>query len=402
MSGLSAVSNTQFNLTRTLLETRWTTFAAVLSRPPITASVRATGAFDPRKTPGFPSFSTAGYGFGRVCKRPFPYGLRYCTVRVRNLWRSPMSAIGYARVSTEDQQTDSQLTELRAAGCATIFQEKASGGSRNRIELSRCLERIGPGDTLVVVRIDRLARSLSHLLEVIERLRDRGAHFRSLHDPIDTSSPQGVFTLQVLGAAAEFERALIRERTKAGLRAAKARGRIGGNPKLKAKDPAATRAVATARSEAYFTKVNQEANEWLPTVRRLRPDKPWDEVVRAVNARLPAARRPWTRDRLIRAVRRLVKEKAADPTLLSPAPRKRSPDRLVVLVAGIARNAPQLTIREIGAELERLRAKTRRGGSRWSPSSVAHLLQRARKAGLLEDAKQALTGSIQTRQHVNL
>jgi Resolvase, N terminal domain len=86
--------------------------------------------------------------------------------------------------------------------------------SRSRIELARCLERIGQGDTLVVVRIDRLARSLSHLLEVIEHLRARGAHFRSLGDPIDTTSPQGIFTLQVLGAAAELERALIRERTR--------------------------------------------------------------------------------------------------------------------------------------------------------------------------------------------
>ena len=118
-----------------------------------------------------------------------------------------MFANGFNRicsVSTEEQHTDRQVTELRAAGCTQIFQEKASGGDRNRAELSRCLERIGPGDTLVVVRIDRLARSLGHLLEVIERLRAQGAHFRSLDDPIDTSSPQGVFTLQVLGAVGEF------------------------------------------------------------------------------------------------------------------------------------------------------------------------------------------------------
>ena len=96
--------------------------------------------------------------------------------------------------------------------------------------LRGCLERIGKGDTLVVVRIDRLARSLSHLLEVIERLEAKGAFFRSIQDPIDTGSPQGKFTLQVLGAAAEFERALIRERTKAGLASARTKGRVGGNP----------------------------------------------------------------------------------------------------------------------------------------------------------------------------
>ena len=115
--------------------------------------------------------------------------------------------------------------------------------------LARVLERIGKGDTLVVVRIDRLARSLSHLLEVIERLEAKNAFFRSLTDPIDTSSPQGKFTLQVLGAAAEFERALIRERTKAGLASARTKGRVGGNPGLRVRDPAALRKVRLARQD---------------------------------------------------------------------------------------------------------------------------------------------------------
>lgn len=112
-----------------------------------------------------------------------------------------------------------QSEALQTAGCVEIFEEHASGGNRARPVLARLLERISKGDTLVVVRIDRLARSLSHLLEVIERLEAKGAFFRSIQDPIDTGSPQGKFTLQVLGAAAEFERALIRERTKAGWRA---------------------------------------------------------------------------------------------------------------------------------------------------------------------------------------
>src|SRR5689334_16483778 len=189
-----------------------------------------------------------------------------------------MALIGYARVSTEEQQTDPQLDALRAVGCQVIFEERASGGSRSRIELARCLERIGPGDTLVVVRIDRLARSLAHLLEVIERLRARGAHFRSLGDPIDTASPQGIFTLQVLGAAAELERALIRERTKAGLKAAKARSRVGGNPGLRAGDPAAIRKIAATRSTTYLVDLLPGLDEWLPVVRRLRPERPWEQV----------------------------------------------------------------------------------------------------------------------------
>src|SRR6185312_12658951 len=124
-------------------------------------------------------------------------------------------------------------------------------------------------------------------------------------------------------------------------------------------------------------------DEWLPVVRRLRPERPWGEVVRAVNAALPLGRRHWTQDRLVRAVRRLVSEALADPALLAPAPRRQPRDRLVAIAAGIARSAPHLTVRAIGAELARLRERTPRGGLYWSPSSVAYLLERARKAGLM-------------------
>ena len=142
-----------------------------------------------------------------------------------------MPLIGYARVSTEDQTPLPQSQALKSAGCVEIHEEQASGGNRARPVLGRVLERIGKGDTLVVVRIDRLARSLSHLLEVIERLEAKSAYFRSLTDPIDTSSPQGKFTLQVLGAAAEFERALIRERQREGIVLAKQRGAYRGRKK---------------------------------------------------------------------------------------------------------------------------------------------------------------------------
>jgi len=151
------------------------------------------------------------------------------------------------------------------------------------------------GDTLVVVRIDRLARSLSHLLEVIERLEAKGAFFRSLLDPIDTASPQGKFTLQVLGAAAEFERALIRERTKAGLASARTKGRVGGNPGLRAKDPAALRKVRLARQDGYMERLNETAQDWVPHVRRLRPDMAWEDVLRIVNAPLALKKRQTDR-----------------------------------------------------------------------------------------------------------
>jgi hypothetical protein len=115
-----------------------------------------------------------------------------------------MALIGYARVSTDEQTTDPQLDALRAAGCTTIHREHASGGDRSRPELKRAIERCRAGDVLVVVRIDRLARSLAHLLEIIEALDAKRAGFRSLGDPIDTTSPQGRFTLQILGAVADY------------------------------------------------------------------------------------------------------------------------------------------------------------------------------------------------------
>jgi DNA invertase Pin-like site-specific DNA recombinase len=226
-----------------------------------------------------------------------------------------MPLIGYARVSTEDQPPLPQSQALKSAGCAEIHKEQASGGNRARPVLARILERVTKGDTLVVVHIDRLARSLSHLLEVIERLKAKGAFFRSIQDPIDTASPQGKFTLQVLGAAAEFERALIRERTKAGLVNANTKGQIGGNPGLRARDPAAQRNVRLARQNGYMERLNEIAQDCVPHVRRLRPVMAWEDVLRFFNGPLPEARR-WTQSRLLRAVNAYVRDGLLAETVL--------------------------------------------------------------------------------------
>lgn len=293
-----------------------------------------------------------------------------------------MPLIGYARVSTDDQTPLPQSDALTGAGCAEVHQEHASGGDRARPVLARVLERIRPGDTLVVVRIDRLARSLSHLLEVIERLEARGAHFRSLQDPIDTASPQGKFTLQVLGAAAEFERALIRERTRAGLASARARGRIGGNPGLRARDPAALRKVRLARHDGYMERLNDHATEWVPHVRRLRPDMPWEDVLRVINAPLPEARR-WTQGRLMRAVKAYVRDGFLPEAVLGRARRTETDDRLPALVAAIRGADPDITLQAICDRLQSMRERTPRGRTRWQPSSVRMLLERAKKLGML-------------------
>lgn len=287
-----------------------------------------------------------------------------------------MPLIGYARVSTDTQTLEAQVTELRAAGCLSIHREQASGGDRARPVLGQVVAGLGPGDVLCVVRIDRLARSLSHLLEVIERLDAQGAHFRSLRDPIDTASPQGKFTLQVLGAAAELERALIRERTKSGLAQARAEGRVGGNPGLRAGDPGMRRKLAAARDVARMEALAADAQDWVPIVHRTRPYLPWAEVARLVNARLPQAR--WSVPRLRRAVGRYVAEGLLPDTVLGRAPRKPGEDRQVQIVAAMLGADPDLSLRQIAARLESLRERTPRGSAVWQVSSVKSLVDRAR------------------------
>ena len=291
--------------------------------------------------------------------------------------------IGYARVSTEDQGTDPQRDELFAAGCATVHEEHASGADRSRPVLAQLLRDIRPGETLLVVRLDRLARSVSHLLAVIEKLEAKGAHFRSLCDPIDTTTPQGMFSLQVLGAVAQLERALIAERTKAGLQAARRRGRVGGNPGLRARDPAVIRKVRARRDKAHLDGILAQLDAWLPTVRRMRPGQPWGDVVRVLNRGQAG---PWTVERLRRTVRRLVSEGIIEASLLDRAQPQRSDDRLIRLLAGIKAAAPDRTLQQIAAQLETMRERTPRGGTRWHPSSVKHLLGRAERLGLTRAA----------------
>jgi DNA invertase Pin-like site-specific DNA recombinase len=139
--------------------------------------------------------------------------------------------VGYARVSTQDQDTQMQASALQAAGCERIFTETASGAQRDRPQLSAALDFMRKGDTLVVWKLDRLARSLKQLIETVELLDGRGAHLRSLTETIETATPNGRLIFSIFGALAEFERGLIRERTMAGLEEARKRGRVGGRPR---------------------------------------------------------------------------------------------------------------------------------------------------------------------------
>jgi len=152
--------------------------------------------------------------------------------------------IGYARVSTDDQTLDMQRDALKRAKCSNVYGEQVSGKNADRPQLESCLKSLRKGDTLVVWRLDRLGRNLTDLVRLITELEQRSIHFESLTEKIETSSPAGRLVFHVFAALAEFERNLIRERTVAGLTAARALGRKGGRPvKLSPKEVKTIRAL---------------------------------------------------------------------------------------------------------------------------------------------------------------
>src|SRR5947209_2225072 len=165
--------------------------------------------------------------------------------------------IGYARISTGEQTLDLQLDALQAAGCGKVFTDTASGAKTERPGLTDALSHLRAGDVLVVWRLDRLGRSLRDLIDRLLDLDQRGVGFKSLTESIDTTTPGGKLIFHLFGALAEFERDLIRERTNAGLAAARARGRLGGRPPVKAfRNPAA---LAMAKHLYHDTKTPIDA-----------------------------------------------------------------------------------------------------------------------------------------------
>ncbi|MEZ5045349.1 MAG: recombinase family protein [Saprospiraceae bacterium] len=139
--------------------------------------------------------------------------------------------IGYARVSTKEQNLDLQKDALEKAGCVEVFEEKVSGAGKERPQLTKLVEKLRQGDVLTVWKLDRLGRSIKDLIHLVNKIQNKGAELKSLHDHIDTTTPQGKLTFHMFAALAEFEKDIIRERTLAGLATARARGRVGGRPK---------------------------------------------------------------------------------------------------------------------------------------------------------------------------
>jgi len=279
----------------------------------------------------------------------------------------------YARVSTDRQDLDPQVDELRVDGFDILVIEKAPGADRFRPELAKFVREIKVGDILKVVRIDRLARSVSHLLDVVETLEQKSAHFRSLRDPIYTTTSQGMFTLQILGAVAQLERALIADRTKAGIRSARERGRVGGNPSIRAGDPVAIAKIVKARAETYDRRLVKGMEEFMPIVRNMWPSCSWLEVATALASSTGTT---WTVKRVRQTVRRLVAKGLVDQAVLarSKRPPKQRTHELALLVQGLAIANPNMSIRAIGEQLQAMKMRIPTGNIAWSPTSVSHLL----------------------------
>lgn len=199
----------------------------------------------------------------------------------------PAQLIGYARVSTADQNTDTQRDLLLAQGCELVFTDVASGGTRERPGLNDALEALRPGDTLLFTRLDRIARSLTNLLEIAKSVQDRGADFRALNDHFDISSSQGRLMMQMLGSFAEFERAIIKERTRAGMAAAKGRGAKIGNPAFHSRDPVQLALMRAQRADTILQRSRDALRPHLRLIRQLRPATPWKTVLAQINANRP-------------------------------------------------------------------------------------------------------------------
>lgn len=177
--------------------------------------------------------------------------------------------VGYCRVSTTDQDASLQVDALTKHGCTGMFTDTASGTKVDRVELETCLRHLRKGDTLVIWRLDRLGRSLKHLLEIVAELKKKGVALVSLTEALDTSTPSGRLMLNVFGSLAEFERELIRERTMAGLDAARARGRVGGRKPVLTKAKQKIAKTMHASREYTVKEIADELSASMSTIYRV-------------------------------------------------------------------------------------------------------------------------------------
>ena len=231
--------------------------------------------------------------------------------------------IGYARVSTQDQHLSAQTDALKKAGCEKIYTDQVSGASRERPGLSQALEILRKGDSLVVWKLDRLGRSLPHLVDLVNELKQRSIGFRSLQENLDTTSGTGKLVFHLFASLAEFERDLIRERTMAGLAAARARGRLGGRPRsLEDKQVTLAKAMYKDKSNSVKDICATLRIGKSTFYRYLRGSKPAAEALPAGEAAAPVDRPQEPARKVARAAK--VKGPSQAKGRRSPAAKPRS------------------------------------------------------------------------------
>lgn len=287
--------------------------------------------------------------------------------------------VAYYRVSTPRQgisglgleaQQVTVAAFVAAKGGETIahFTEIESGSRSSRPVMAAALATCKRhGAVLLIAKLDRLARNVSF----VSGLMEAGVDFIACDMPMANR-----VTIHILAAVAEHELKGISERTIAGLAIARQRGRVGGNPRLRAREPAAIDAARAARIARYEAILAATLSDWLPVVSRLRPAHAWDDVANFLNSADAKPVRPWSADRLRRAAAWSIANGHADPAILGRAPQRDTAGRLLIIAEAIQRANPALSLREIGRQLEALRERTPRGGTRWAASSVKHLLDK--------------------------
>lgn len=280
--------------------------------------------------------------------------------------------IGYARVSTDDQDCANQRTELEANGCDVVYSDMISGTKRARPSLRAAMAVLRPGDTLMVVRLDRLGRSMMTTKLIIDEIERAGAALASLHDKFDMSTSSGRFMRDIIVRIAEYERDLIVDRTKAGLDEARKRGWIPGNPAVRRKDPVVMSKIAASRSVTLDERARLEAADWIGIVRARRPAMSWIDVHRIIQNRHYTAKRPLHLAKMMRIVKRLVS--------LGDLPRKAMDRRQVqqnetaaIIAKNIRIENPDISLRKLGEELT-LRGHSPLRARQWSPETVRRLL----------------------------
>jgi DNA invertase Pin-like site-specific DNA recombinase len=289
--------------------------------------------------------------------------------------------VAYYRVSTRAQEqsglglaaqqdaVERHVDMTPGAQIIASHTEIESGANNARPKLAQALAECRKAKAiLVIAKLDRLARNVAF----ISGLMDSDVEFVACDMPLANR-----LTIHVLAAVAEHERAMISERTKAGLAAARQRGRVGGNRRLKNKEPEAVARTKAARAAHYARQIEASLGDWLPVVTRLRPEQSWTEVARFLNLGAPKDARTWTAERLKRATAWAVNRNLVKIEVLDRAPQHSVDERLMLLAAAIQRSNPDWSLRDIGARLRNLRERTPRGSSRWNASSVKHLLDRA-------------------------